>query len=733
MNTPSTLYGIDKKALSKTLFPVEFMPKAMPQTYTFDANGIPCLSTTIGYHPALIARYALTCWNDYCQTMKTSARQLFLVQVQWFIQNEIRIGTTAGSWPLSSPDTKNSELSTTLQGCVLAILARAYLLTGEQDLLVGMQRVLATFKLDILDGGVHTPIGEQGIFFEERCFYPASHNLSSCIFALLCLLDYQVLMHSTQAESIIERALTALHILLPEFDTGYWTYPDLLHLCLSTPSELACQVKLLEALTRHTHCAHCILVAKKWKHYQTKPSLRRSIILRWKHYKAALFRSLQKRLFPQKPFSSPLRVCIATPAFPVLGGVQTVLDGIAQVTKDIWHIEYLTNAVGNRAENYVIHTFGTAKMGYWQFPMVWIHVLAGCRKLLSLMHRSSSYEILMPQDGVFTGAFAAIVGKLTGARVVCIDHGHLTLLHSKHYRIERLKMLQNRAWYRRYLSHLLYVLYWPSLLVLASIAARFIDCLLVPGIAGDGVEEVCAKLAIPTSRLVRFASMIAIENHPVLDSASRADIRTRKKLATNAIVIAIICRLAPEKGLDVALESIALALARSPFLKERVSVVIAGDGPLRQQLEDDVARLQLGQTCVFWSDIPQREVCTLLAISDIFLYTSTRGACFPMAVLEAMAAGCAVVASAQPPSNTQLLANGRGIAVRAGDVEQTANALTTLLDDIPICHRMGTLARTYIEDYHSPEAFRRTLLRATHWSGLDALLQRENGAINISH
>ncbi len=431
---------------------------------------------------------------------------------------------------------------------------------------------------------------------------------------------------------------------------------------------------------------------------------------------------VRAKLFPKSSLSSPIRVCVAVPAFPVPGGVLTVLEGIEQVTKNVWQIEYVTNYVGKQSENYVVHQFGTKKTGYWQFPMVWIYFIAGCRKLLSLMHYRSTYHVILSQDGIFTGALAALAGKLAGVRVVCIDHGHLTLLNSKSYRAERVKILQGRAWYRRALSRFLYLFYWPSLSLLAHITARLTDCFLVPGIAGDGVEEICMQLGVPASRLVRFASMISTENHPVLSTTTRAELRTNKNLPANAIVIAIACRLAPEKGLDIALESISHALSQVSSLRERIAVVIAGDGPLHQKLEDDIDRLGLGQTCMLWGDITQHEVCELFAISDIFLYTSIRGACFPMAVLEAMASGCAVIASTQPSSNAHLLADGRGIAVHAGDVEQTSIALTTLIRNLPLCREMGKLARKYIESHHSPEAFRRTLLRATCWSDLDTLL-----------
>jgi glycosyltransferase involved in cell wall biosynthesis len=100
-----------------------------------------------------------------------------------------------------------------------------------------------------------------------------------------------------------------------------------------------------------------------------------------------------------------------------------------------------------------------------------------------------------------------------------------------------------------------------------------------------------------------------------------------------------------------------------------------------------------------------------------------RGACMAMSVLEAMASACAVIASTAPLSNSVLLADGRGVVVPPGDVEQTSKALLQLINDLELCHKMGVMARKYVSVYNSPAAFRRTLLRTTHWSELDELLQ----------
>jgi glycosyltransferase involved in cell wall biosynthesis len=186
------------------------------------------------------------------------------------------------------------------------------------------------------------------------------------------------------------------------------------------------------------------------------------------------------------------------------------------------------------------------------------------------------------------------------------------------------------------------------------------------------------------------------------------------------------------------LESVSRALAGlSSELRARVRIIIAGDGPLRQQVEEGILLRGLSQAFSLWGETSAGDVISLLSISDIFLYTSTRGSCFSMAVLEAMASGCAVIASTEPLSNARLLAEGRGIAVPPGDAEQTALALVQLVNDLELCHRMGDLARDYIAVHHSAAVFRRTLLRATYWSGLDEFLHVEmehetHGIVNLA-
>jgi glycosyltransferase involved in cell wall biosynthesis len=630
---------------------------------------------------------------------------------------------------MAHPDVRSggSWLSALVQGCALSVLIRAYQLTGNGLFLNVAQRVARTFERDILDGGVRAPIGENGIFFEEVAVYPAAHRLSGSIFALLGLYDYMALCDDAQIKQLIQCSHMTIHRLLDEFDVGFWISTDLLHRHLASPAHFAFQIELLGTLATHTLCESCSRVVARWKRYQHSVGcyLRYLCATRCSSFGSALLLRMRSMLFPCAQTSDSLRVCIPVTSFPFTGGIQTVLEGIAQVTKGLWHIEYLAQIIGPNAGNYQLHRFGTEKKAPWHFPLVWLYVLAGARKLISLLHHGAHYQVILPQDGVFTAAFAAVVGKLAGVRVVCIDHSTLTWTRSSIYHDERAASVRRKPWHRilRGMVLLTLKLYWPSLSLLALLSARLVDHFLIPGVPGDEVGEVCNALGVPPSRLTRFNSMIDIQRHTVYDAEARASMREKKGIAADAIVVAIICRLAPEKGLEVAMESISTALAVcSPEERTRVCIVIAGDGPLLKELEEDIQRRALSQTCVLWGAISTEEVISLLGISDIFLYTSIRGACFPMSVLEAMASGCAVIASTQPMSNTRLLAEGRGIAVAAGDAMQTSAALVRLINDLELCRQMGRLARNYIAVQHSPAMFKQSLLRATYWSALDALL-----------
>ena len=201
------------------------------------------------------------------------------------------------------------------------------------------------------------------------------------------------------------------------------------------------------------------------------------------------------------------------------------------------------------------------------------------------------------------------------------------------------------------------------------------------------------------------------------DELARAQARGEFALDTDALVVSIVCRLAPEKGLDVALEAFATTLESLPsHMRARTYLLIGGDGPLRDHVSAEIARRGLREHVRLLGDLNKEAVAKLLSASDVFLYTSTRGGGNPISVLEAMANGCAVIATTQPESLSKQLADGRGMAVASGDIVAIREAMEGLLTDPATRSEMGARARDYILRQHSPEALRRNLLRASFFA-----------------
>lgn len=259
-------------------FPVEMKSLLDLPHGPLDEAGVPYFIPTSEefasecYHPTYIAQYALTQWNEYLRSKKEEALEAFLTQARWFVAHETRTADGAGGWPLPfpCPDFYASEywLSALTQGEVVAVLVRAYRVTGEESFLQVAHRAVRTFELDICEGGVSAKIGEQGIFFEEVAVYPAAHILNGYILSLFGLYDYVVLTNDVHIAQLIQRSINTLHTLLDEFDLGYGTRYDLLLRGHCSPFYHNLHVLLLAALAQYSGCQHCAALSARWATYE---------------------------------------------------------------------------------------------------------------------------------------------------------------------------------------------------------------------------------------------------------------------------------------------------------------------------------------------------------------------------------------------------------------------------------------------------------------------------------
>jgi glycosyltransferase involved in cell wall biosynthesis len=118
--------------------------------------------------------------------------------------------------------------------------------------------------------------------------------------------------------------------------------------------------------------------------------------------------------------------------------------------------------------------------------------------------------------------------------------------------------------------------------------------------------------------------------------------------------------------------------------------LLIGDGPDRPAIEAELARLGLSDNVRLLGD--RRDVPELLAKADVFV-CSSRSEGMPVSILEAMAAGLPVVASAVG-GVPEIVDDGRtGLLVAPGAVAPLTDALARLLDDRAARERMGRAGR----------------------------------------
>ncbi|MFI6485448.1 glycosyltransferase family 4 protein [Nonomuraea sp. NPDC050663] len=127
-------------------------------------------------------------------------------------------------------------------------------------------------------------------------------------------------------------------------------------------------------------------------------------------------------------------------------------------------------------------------------------------------------------------------------------------------------------------------------------------------------------------------------------------------------------RLAQQKGLDLLLDA-----ARGPWPEPVPLFVIAGDGPLREELQRRIDAERLPVRLLGWRD----DVPDLLAAADVALWPS-RWEGQPLSMSEALMAGVPVVAT-EVGGIPDLLA-GAGLLVPYGDAEAMRRAVRQALE-----------------------------------------------------
>jgi glycosyltransferase involved in cell wall biosynthesis len=170
------------------------------------------------------------------------------------------------------------------------------------------------------------------------------------------------------------------------------------------------------------------------------------------------------------------------------------------------------------------------------------------------------------------------------------------------------------------------------------------------------------------------------------DAAARARVRGELSLQPGDTLVGIISRLVPQKAVQDGVRAILAASCDRPEWKG----VVVGSGPQEEELRRFIDRAGAGDRARVlgeWDDIRG-----LLSALDIYLLTS-RWEGLPIGLLEAMATGVAVVATATEGAAEVITDGVDGRLVPLDDEEVLAGAIGELAGDGDLRRRLGENAR----------------------------------------
>ena len=156
----------------------------------------------------------------------------------------------------------------------------------------------------------------------------------------------------------------------------------------------------------------------------------------------------------------------------------------------------------------------------------------------------------------------------------------------------------------------------------------------------------------------------------------------------------ILCagRLDPNKGLDVAIDALAL------MIKDNFDLSLTIVGPnfgYQSELEKQVKRLNLGEHVHFLGPVSREDLCSLYKHATVFAFP-THYEAFGIVAAEAMAAETPVVATRTASLPYVVKDEETGFLFEKNNAKDLANKIAVLLENEELCRTMGASGRAHV-------------------------------------
>ena len=229
-------------------------------------------------------------------------------------------------------------------------------------------------------------------------------------------------------------------------------------------------------------------------------------------------------------------------------------------------------------------------------------------------------------------------------------------------------------------------------MVLENLASRFIDKMVA--VSHHTRDELIRYERIAASKLMVIHNGI---NPRVTRDDSLGRVRAEFGFAPHHRIIGTVGRLQPQKGLDLLVAAAPAVLAACPDAR----FLVVGGGGLEEDLRRQAAALGLDGRMVFtgW----RNDAVDLLQVFDCFVSTSNFEG-LPMVLLEAMAAGKPIVATAVGGVPEVVETDFNGVTLPTRDPAQLSAALARLVLNPETLARLGANARARYEQRFTAQA-----------------------------
>lgn len=216
-----------------------------------------------------------------------------------------------------------------------------------------------------------------------------------------------------------------------------------------------------------------------------------------------------------------------------------------------------------------------------------------------------------------------------------------------------------------------------------GVSEPIIDRLLDLGVTGDKVHLI--------SNGLDFSSF---------DEVSPA---FRRQVPPGTLTIGSVCRMSKLKGLSYLIEAAQAVLSQYP----EAHFLLVGDGPDRSRIEEMAIAKGIADRVTFAG--LRRDIPDVYASLDIFVLSSIDEA-MPMALLEALAAGKAIVATRVGDVSKLIHHEETGLLIEARDASGLAEAIIRLLEDQNLREKLGKEGQRFVHENYSAESMARQYL-----------------------